>query len=182
MKRTKVLSRGVKGVTVMGPRGRRLLIGAAMLAVMAVGVTAPAAAQPGPRQGPGSLIPPPVLCGGKPATILGTPASDTIVGTPFNDVIVTFGGNDTIYALDGDDIICAGAGYDHVRGGVGNDTIYGGPDNDWLFGESGNDYLLGENGADTMDGGPHVFGDRCDGGAPAFGDVAIACEGVINVP
>jgi hypothetical protein len=183
MKRNMMLSRGMATVTAMaGSRGRRLLIGTAMVAMVAVGITTPAAAQPGPQHGPGSLIPPPVYCGGKPATILGTPGNDTIIGTLGNDVIVSFGGNDTIYALDGDDIICAGAGFDYVRGGVGNDTIYGGADNDWLFGELGDDHLFGQDGADNMDGGPHMLGDRCDGGAPAVGDVAMACESVVNVP
>jgi Ca2+-binding RTX toxin-like protein len=72
--------------------------------------------------------PPPGSCGGQPATITGTGASEAINGTPGDDVIDAGAGNDTINGLGGNDIICGGSGDDTYRGGPGNDTfLSGGP-------------------------------------------------------
>jgi len=104
---------------------------------------------------------PPLLCLGRPATILGTAGADSLVGTPGPDVIAARGGADRIDAGAGDDLICAGEGDDVVLGGYGRDTGYGGPGNDhlWgrqdedrLYGEAGDDYLAGEGGDDLLDG------------------------------
>jgi Tol biopolymer transport system component len=84
------------------------------------------------------------MCGGKPATVLGTNRNDRITGTNGNDVIVTFAGNDTVDGRGGNDRIC---------GGSGNDVLRGGPGDDLLFGESGEDRLDGGPGNDTLDGG-----------------------------
>jgi Tol biopolymer transport system component len=92
------------------------------------------------------------VCGGRPATILGTNRTDRIQGTNGNDVIVAFGGNDTIDGRGGNDRIC---------GGSGNDVLRGGPGNDLLYGESGSDRLDGGPGADVLDGGPQT--DVCTG-------------------
>lgn len=158
------------------------VLGFALLIALALG-TAPVGAASGSGAAAG-LAPAQThySCDGKPATIVGTAAGDVIAGTPFDDVIVALGGNDVIDGLAGNDLICAGGGIDIVHGNDGHDRILGEDDRDYLFGDAGNDYLVGGNGVDYLNGGPHTSGDRCDGGAPAFGDVAVACEGVINVP
>ena len=105
-------------------------------------------------------------CGGYPATIVGTNASETIVGTNRRDVIVAGGGNDRVFGRGGNDVIC---------GGRGNDRLYGGPGDDRLFGEAGRDLVSGGagpdrrvdggNGPDRLYGGPgddQLFGGRND--------------------
>lgn len=87
---------------------------------------------------------PSFTCGGKLATIVGTPAKDRIVGTSGDDVIVALGGADVIYGGGGRDTIC---------GGDGPDKIYGGRHSDTIFGEQGNDRIAGEAGADVLSGG-----------------------------
>jgi Ca2+-binding RTX toxin-like protein len=66
-----------------------------------------------------------VTCGGEPATIVGTDASETLNGTAGDDVIVGFGGNDRINGLGGNDKICGGDGSDILDGGSGADVING---------------------------------------------------------
>jgi Ca2+-binding RTX toxin-like protein len=83
-------------------------------------------------------------CGGKAATIVGTPGADTLSGTPNPDVIVGLGGNDVLKGLGGKDRICGGPGKDKLLGGAGADLLNGGP------------------GADRINGGPGK--DRCNGG------------------
>lgn len=86
----------------------------------------------------------PPKCGGRRATILGTPRNDTIRGTRANDIILGRGGNDTIRGLEGNDIIC---------GGTGDDTLLGNEGNDRVLGESGDDRLFGDAGGNALDGG-----------------------------
>ena len=108
------------------------------------------------------------MCGGKVATIVGTPSADRLEGTPGNDVIVGLQGNDHIYGGAGDDIICAGKGDDIVYGEWGFDIIFGAQGDDRLFaastdgadvrgarmfGGAGNDELHGSDRWDRMQGG-----------------------------
>ncbi|HEY1356435.1 MAG TPA: calcium-binding protein [Solirubrobacterales bacterium] len=86
-----------------------------------------------------------VTCGGKQATIVGTPGDDLIVGKRASDVIYGGGGDDRIVGgLNGNDRICGGPGDDELVGGRGYDALYG---------EAGDDRLEGETGADRLDGG-----------------------------
>jgi large repetitive protein len=102
------------------------------------------------------------VCGGLPATLIGTPGSDRLTGTPGRDVIVGLGGNDTIVGLGGNDTICAGAGPDTIRGGDGDDTarsrggndrVVGGAGNDKVRGGGGDDTVIGQSGDDVLGGG-----------------------------
>jgi Ca2+-binding RTX toxin-like protein len=88
-------------------------------------------------------------CGGKAATIVGTPGPDVLEGTDGPDVIVGLGGADEISVLGSGDYACGGPGADrllaggevHLWGGRGPDRLVG------LFavarGGAGNDYLGG---------------------------------------
>jgi len=128
-----------------------LLVSAAMLsAALATTVAMPVAAAK-------------ASCGGKTATIVGTPRGETIYGTSRADVIAGLGGNDIIVGRGGDDLICGGTGADRLVGGDGRDRLLGnsGPDRlvggakaDRLFGGVGNDVLLGRMSNDRLDGGP----------------------------
>ncbi|HEX4307884.1 MAG TPA: hypothetical protein VHZ54_17750 [Solirubrobacterales bacterium] len=115
-----------------------------------------AVAAPAPTPAPIAPAPPAPKpkCGGRTATIVGTPGADHLKGTKKADVIVGLGGNDTIKGLGGNDLICAGAGADKVFGGPGADRILGEGGKDQLFGGPGADALLGGAGADTLVGGP----------------------------
>ena len=95
---------------------------------------------------------PALVCGGRPATIVGTAGPDRLVGTPGPDVIVGRGGDDWIEAGDGDDLVCAGPGDDTVLAGAGRDTLFGGVGDDRLAGLEGDDLLRGEEGADRLSG------------------------------
>jgi hypothetical protein len=106
---------------------------------------------------------PPVLCGGKPATIIGTPGDDVLVGKKGPDVIAGLGGNDIIDGLGGDDLICGGSGRDVIRAGAGNDRLWGGPGADRLLGGRGDDLLRGQGGDDLLQG--RAGSDRALGGA-----------------
>jgi sugar lactone lactonase YvrE len=77
----------------------------------------------------GITIEPP-KCGGKVATIYGTPKRDKIKASPFNDVIAGLGGGDVIKGKGGRDIICGGSGDDKLIGGRGKDKLIGGPGHD----------------------------------------------------
>jgi uncharacterized delta-60 repeat protein len=120
----------------------------------------------------------PPKCGGRRATMLGTPRNDTFRGTLFGrDVILGLGGNDTIRGLGGEDILCGGTGNDVLIGGDDNDRLYGGSGNDKLFGDQGlsfvdgDDVLRGGPGRDTLVGGGEsdlLFGEG--GGDRLFGD------------
>ncbi len=96
------------------------------------------------------------LCKGKPATIVGTAASETINGTSGADVIVGLYGADTIYGKGGNDTICGGDNPDVIYGDAGKDVIDGG---------EGDDDLYGGGGDDDIDGGAHYDSIRGDDGA-----------------
>jgi Tol biopolymer transport system component len=72
------------------------------------------------------------VCGGRPATIVGTDSGEKLKGTKGADVIVANGGNDRIKGLGGSDRICGGAGRDRVAGGKGR--------RDLCRGQAGKDY------------------------------------------
>ena len=91
-------------------------------------------------------------CGGKTATIAGTPGSDTLVGTSGRDVIIGLGGNDRIRGSRGTDVICGGSGRDRIGGGSGNDRLGGGSGKDRLSGNSGKDRVSGNSGNDSLSG------------------------------
>jgi subtilisin-like proprotein convertase family protein len=91
------------------------------------------------------------LCGGIPATIIGTPGDDHLIGTPGGDVIVGRAGADIIEGKGGDDVICGGAGRDTLIGGSGNDALLGLKGNDTLIGGGEDNQLSGGAGNDTAD-------------------------------
>lgn len=107
---------------------------------------------PAPPPAPGQVP----ACGGLPATIVGTGASETIDGTAGPDVIAALGGNDTVNARGGDDVVCGGAGADNLRG------------------QGGTDRLFGQGARDRLAGGPGA-GDLCDGG-PGRDRARASCE------
>ncbi len=111
-------------------------------------------------------------CHKKPATIVGTAASETLTGTGGRDVVVAQGGDDTVLAGAGNDIVCSGSGNDLVKGGSGGDFAKGGGGNDKLVGQGGPDTLKGGRGRDRLRGGGGndlLSGgknrDRCSGGS-----------------
>jgi Tol biopolymer transport system component len=78
-------------------------------------------------------------CGGKTATIEGTPGKDKLKGTSGNDVIAAGDGNDKVKGGKGNDLICGGKGKDKLNGGPGKDKLKGGPDKDKCSGGGGKD-------------------------------------------
>ena len=112
-----------------------------------------------------------LMCGGQPATCVGTDGADLILGSEENDVIVAGSGNDVVHGDAKDDIICGGPGNDSLMGARGVDRLFGGPGNDWLFGAPGDDELNGGEGDyDVLWGGPGY--DNLDGGPGAY-DVCL---------
>jgi uncharacterized repeat protein (TIGR01451 family) len=118
--------------------------------------------------------PPPVICAGRRATVIGTVGNDRLVGTKGRDVIAASSGDDDVLALGGNDIVCGSGGRDAIRGGGGGDLIQGGggPDDlaggdesDLLVGRSDRDHLHGGRGNDVLRGGHGS--DRCFGGSGA---------------
>jgi hypothetical protein len=102
-------------------------------------------------------------CGGRLATLTGTPGRDAIGGTRKRDVIAGLGGRDRLRGLRGNDIICGGRGGDRLVGGPGRDRLLGGPGPDLLLGGRGADRLFGGKGRDRARGGPgpdRLFGGR----------------------
>lgn len=88
-------------------------------------------------------------CFGKPATIVGSNASNRISGTARNDVIVARGGNDLIKDRGngnnhGRDLICAGGGRDRIFGNSEAEKLSGGPGKDEINGGHGNDLIVGD--------------------------------------
>lgn len=79
---------------------------------------------------PGGLAIVPPKCGGKFATIVGTPGKDKLPGTNGPDVIVALGGKDTVKGKGGKDLLCGGAGADKLLGGGGKDRVIGGKGKD----------------------------------------------------
>jgi Ca2+-binding RTX toxin-like protein len=132
--------------------------------------------------------------------IFGDGGDDLLRGGNGNDQIEGGSGADEIRGQNGSDLVYAntptdfstvdvdtvygGGLYDDVYGDDGDDVMYGGNNADTLSGKAGDDTLFGNNGADTLRGGPHVVGDYCNGGTmnSSTGDIANACETVINVP
>ncbi len=131
----------------------------------------PGGGGPGGPGGPGAAGRPP-RCGGKPATIVGTPRRDRLKGTRRADVVAALGGDDTVTALGGNDVVCGGAGRDVLKGGPGKDRLLGQAGNDRLLGGPGIDRLLGQAGRDALLGGAGPR-DLCVGGA---GRDRAACE------
>ena len=102
--------------------------------VLLVALLAPVAPAP-PADGP-------PVCGGQPATIVGSPGDDRLAGTPGDDVIVALAGDDEVYAGRGDDLVCGGPGADVLFGDRGGDQLWphrGGPQE--LWGGQGDDTL-----------------------------------------
>jgi CSLREA domain-containing protein len=106
---------------------------------------------------------PAVRCGGRMATLVGTPVRNVLRGTPGRDVIAGLGGPDRIRGLGGNDLICGGRGNDTLIGDAGNDTLLGQAGADRLTGGGGRDLLRGGPGRDRLSGG--VNRDRLFGGA-----------------
>ena len=149
-----------------------------------VRITVVGQGQPMPGGGP---VP---VCGGRTATVIGTPGDDMIFGVGSSDVIAGLGGDDEIRGGAAPDRICGGpgddlirgagardrltgnSGKDRVSGGTGNDLISGGRANDRLGGGTGRDRIAGNSGNDRLNGGPSR--DTCRGGAGR--DRARACE------
>jgi Tol biopolymer transport system component len=101
-------------------------------------------------------------CGGKQATLAGSPGADVLRGTARRDVIAARGGDDRVLSRGSGDLVCGGpgrdrllgaAGADRLRGGPGRDSLLGGPARDLLLGGPGRDLLLGEKGRDRCRGG-----------------------------
>lgn len=137
--------------------GRALAGGAACAALLYVASVA----------GPAPALADVPLCGGRPATIVGSEGVDYLSGTPGDDVIVGLGGNDHIDAGDGDDRVCGGTGKDRIIAGNGVDRLFGGPNKDRLSGYAGDgEYLAGEGGSDnlSLDGPRTTKPDHCVGG------------------
>jgi len=86
------------------------------------------------------------LCGGKPATCIGTSQADLILGSEANDIIFAGGGNDVVHGDAGDDTVCGGDGNDSLMGARGSDHLIGDSGDDWLFGAPGHDILRGGEG------------------------------------
>lgn len=97
---------------------------------------------------------PPLKCGGKTATMVGTEGNDRLTGTVGVDVIVGRGGNDVIEGRGGADVLCGTQGSDAIYGGGGDDVLLGGDGNDNLSGGPGRDVLIGVVGDDVVSGGP----------------------------
>jgi dipeptidyl aminopeptidase/acylaminoacyl peptidase len=75
--------------------------------------------------------PVPVRCGGRRATIVGTPRTDKLVGTGRRDVIAGLAGRDLLLGKGRNDILCGGKGGDRLLGGAGRaDRCVGGPRRD----------------------------------------------------
>src|SRR5918994_2144609 len=70
------------------------------------------------------------VCGGVPATLVGTAANDVLTGTEGDDVIVGLGGSDKLAGGGGADLVCGGDGADRLFGGGDADQLYAGAGND----------------------------------------------------
>ena len=132
----------------------------------------PAAGGPGGATGgPGAGRPP--RCGGKPATIVGTPRRGSAEGHAAGRR--DRGPGRQRHARRrwaGNDLVCGGPGPDLLKGGPGKDRLLGQAGNDRLLGGPGVDRLLGHAGRDLLAGGPGPR-DLCLGG---LGRDAAACE------
>src|SRR5829696_5479382 len=150
---------------------RKVILLAAMVAVLSVAVAGVAAA----------------------ATRIGTQGADELTGTASHDEIYGLGGPDLLRGLEGCDYIVGGLGADTIRGGAGNDhyyacnddlgglyggngadTIYGGGDADWLDGGAGADVLRGGSGDDYVDGVDGIVGNDFVSGGSGTDDTCYA--------
>ena len=77
----------------------------------------------------GVAIEPP-RCGGRSATLVGSPRADVISGGKRGEVIAGLGGRDVIRGGGGNDLICGGKGRDKLLGGAGLDRHFGGAGRD----------------------------------------------------
>lgn len=128
--------------------------------------------EPAPQPSPSPTAPAPdpiVMCGGEPATIIGTPGDDILRGTNSRDVIAGLQGDDFIHGMAGNDVLCGGRGNDVIFGGRGFDDIFGAEGDDELhavdvdnridefggriFAGAGNDLVIGSNRWDRVQGG-----------------------------
>ena len=114
---------------------------------------------------------PTVKCGGRQATIVGTPGNDLLVGSAGDDVIFSGAGDDRVFSSGGADLICAGGGNDLVSSGARPDEVLAGRGADRVIGGGGGDVLRGGGGPDRLRGGPGpdllaggLGRDRCFGG------------------
>ncbi len=130
--------------TLRDARGRTGMIGmAAAMAVIAVWMLAPAAAQAKPK------------CNGRKATVVGGNGDNVLKADKHGvQVIVAGGGDDVIIAKRNKDIVCGGPGDDRILGGTGKDILHGGGGNDFLDGGPGSDKIFGDGDLDTIVGGP----------------------------
>ena len=136
-------------------------LGVLLLVAVAVPALSPAHAADAPT------------CGGRPATIVGTPGQDVIVGTPGPDVIAALAGDDVVRGGGGDDVMCGGRGRDRLVSHRGRDTFHGGPGGDRIearsplpsriLGGAGDDFLflpITDEPGYVLDGGPgHDIGE-----------------------
>jgi len=100
---------------------------------------------------PGSGTAGEVMCGGMPATVVGTRAADVLRGTDGDDVIVGLGGNDQINGFGGNDLICANSGDDGIADGVGDDKVWGGTGKDFVYVGGGDDIIRTGDDADWIE-------------------------------
>jgi Ca2+-binding RTX toxin-like protein len=101
------------------------LVGVTALLATTLTALAVPGAHAGPPPAPAAAAP---MCKGRPATIVGTDASETLRGTPGRDVILALGGDDRVEGRDGVDLICGGSGRDLIQGGRGDDKLFAGAD------------------------------------------------------
>ncbi len=137
-----------------------------------------------PSAGAGARAVP--MCGGEPATVVGTAEDDVLRGTEDRDVVLARGGDDVVRRLSVDDVACGGPGADrlfqdpdapHVDhrtvflyGDAGRDRLvltfgqaHGGDGDDVILAGAGNRQgLYGEDGDDLIRGGEGR--DSLDGG------------------
>lgn len=148
----------------------------------------------------------PVLCDGRPATLVGSAADDVLTGTPGPDVIAGLAGDDRLVGLGGDDVVCGDDGADVLEGGDGADRLLGGLDGSvlledgWFFdgGDTirpgpGDDHvdlgedtrqLEGDPSADLLDYGALTHGVTVDltrGTGFAEGIDSVVVAGVLHV-
>lgn len=104
------------------------------------------------KQGPPGPSPVSRRCGGRKATVVGTPRANILRGTARADVIAGLGGADRIVGRGARDRICGGPGKDKLFGGRGRDLLRGGAGADRLFGGLGRDSCNGMGGRDRRFG------------------------------
>ena len=95
---------------------------------------------------------PELVCGGNPATNVGTGEANAYAGTAGADAFRLLGGDDRAVADAGDDSACGGGGADRLLGGVGVDDLRGGGGDDVLIGGPGSDQCIGGAGHDRAVG------------------------------